>query len=46
LKGAKTEEEIVREFPDKEVAVVITNLKDLEKEGFIGSKSKKYFIKS
>lgn len=35
LKGAKTEEEIVKEFPDKEVAAVVKNIKDLEKEGFV-----------
>jgi A/G-specific adenine glycosylase len=46
LKGAQTEEEIMREFPDKNVEAVLKNISDLIKEGFIEKKFNKYIIKS
>lgn len=44
LKGAVTEEEIVKAFPDKKVEAVLKNIKDLEKEGFIELKGESYRI--
>lgn len=45
LKGAKTEEEIMKEFPDKKKVDVVRNIKDLDKEGFVEIKLDKYRIK-
>jgi A/G-specific adenine glycosylase len=39
LKKSATEEEILKAFPDKEAAVILKNVKDLEKEGFLKFKN-------
>lgn len=45
LKEPRTEEQIVRNFPNKKVEEVLKNIKDLEKEGFVELKEKYYSIR-
>ena len=45
LKNKSTEEEIVKEFPDKKVEAILKNITDLTKEGFIELKKNQYSIR-